>query len=358
MRNREPSRLQELLSTDPGVIILSNLELADYRRLSLTDYSFSLFFKDCLFETKLAYFIKALSQEPDDMKVKQLLENNLNLLDIIFKEVILQSVTVTNVTPLQLVYGAGDTKMCETLAPYFEKKYGGKEAGRAEMQKQISEMKNEHVKFDFAPIVQAISDEKFNNGRDPETNKWILSPHTMAAIKKFREEFDASQPTIIDKGMQFRWETLRDLKDAYVALTAQRNNNTGYYYYRCALLEDAVFAWVFRHIPENDAQHFSQGLAYLQKKPDPQPLMRMKTMRDGRHFYTSLKEESACFLHLDSLCVDIIYGRLAVPQHYRIPCAQPTLIGVLENFCRTKMWNLQKYAGTHNAEPERGCMVV
>ncbi len=308
MPHRESSALQELLLTDPGqTIILQKIDLQDYPRLMQTSYSMFESFKKNHLHCWLAKLAYHLAQEPDDVKVKFILKNNLNLLSFIFNEVRLRSVTVTHVTPLQLVYGAGDNKMCETLIPFFEKKYGGKDAGRAEMQKQINEMKNERVKFDFAPIIEAISNEPFNNGHDPETKKWILSPHTLSAIKKFREDFDASQPTIINKGMHFHWETLHELINAYAAAAAQWN---AHYYYRCTLLEDVALSRVLSHIPENGAQYFNQGIFYLEKNEHnehPEPFGRMKRMRDGHNFYDSLKQDSVDF-SLDSSGVDVIFG--------------------------------------------------
>jgi len=300
VESRQPSELEKFLSTDPGQkIILHSLDITNYYGLSQTDYSMSQFFKRPLLLAKLAHY---LAQAPDDVKVQFILKSNLNLLQVVFKEVVLHSRTVTNVTPLQLVFGARDREMCETLAPFFEELCGSFDAGKNEMERQISEMKNDHKSFDFKPIIQAISNELFNLGQDAETGKWILSPATLAAIKQFREDFDASQPKIIDKGMHFRWETLRELSDAYAKAAIQWQ----YDYKKCALLEDAAIAWVFNYMPENGAQHCNQGLYYLQKN-NPEPFKRMQKTRNEEKFYEALKQPSIDFL-LAGSCIDIIYG--------------------------------------------------
>jgi len=294
-----PSALEKILSTDPGQeIILRNLDVTDYASLKRTNFSLSQFFNKrplSFWMPKLAYY---LAQAPHDNWVQFILKSNPNLLQVVFEKVVLKSCTVFNVTPFQLAYSGKDGEMCKTLFPFFEKKYGSD--ARDEMQKQISEMKNYHQPFDFTPIIQAISNELFNHGRDGETNTWILSKATLTAIETFRKDFDASQPKIIEKGMQFRWETLQELTDAYAEVAKQWR----YDYKKCALLEDAVLAWVLGYLPENGKQHCNQGLFYLQKD-NPEPLNRMQNTRDGRCFDESLKRRSADFL-LDGTCIDVI----------------------------------------------------
>lgn len=302
MKSRQPSPLEELLSSDPGreIILPTLLGVQNLYRLSQTCRSIFQVSKKDLLLAKLAYY---LAQEPDELKVQFIIKSNLNLLQVEFKEVVLPMYTVINVTPLQLVYGAGDGEMCGILALFFAEKYG-EEKGMEEMQRQISEMKNDHKPFDFRPIIQAISNEAFNLGQDATTNKWILNPNTLAAIEKFRKDFDENQLKIIDKGMQFRWETLQELSDAYRDVAATWNNN--HYYLKCALLEDVIFGWVFRYATKNDIQRFNQGLYYLQKE-NPEQFKRMKKTRDGHDFLEALKKPSVDFL-LDSSCVDIICG--------------------------------------------------
>jgi hypothetical protein len=334
VKSRQSSELEKLLSMDPGKdIILHELDVPDYGRLAETSYNMSQFFTklpSSFWLNKLAYY---LAQAPDDVKVQFIIKNNLKLLQIVFKEVVLKSRTVINVTPLQLVYGAGDGEMCGTLTPFFEEMYGSFD-GRNEMQKQISEMKNDHKPFDFNPIIQAISNEFFNLGKDAATGKWILNPATLAAIKIFREDFDASQPKIIDKGMHFRWETLQELNNAYAEAAVQ----WGYDYKKCALLEDAAFAWVLNYVPENGAQACSQGFYYLQKN-NPEPFKRMQKTRDEKNFYEALKQQSAEFL-LDGSCVDIIFGGA---RRRVFGCAGSAK---LQNFCRAKTSNLQNLCGS------------
>jgi hypothetical protein len=96
------------------------------------------------------------------------------------------------------------------------------------MQKQISEIKNVHKPFNFGPIIEVISKELFNLGQDAE-GRYILSPAMLAAIDKFNKEYDENQPKIIDKGMQFRWETLEEFGVAYAAAANEWNNH---YYLR------------------------------------------------------------------------------------------------------------------------------
>jgi len=302
MKARQPSPLENLLGEDPGKNnILSRLDVTDYVRLSRTCYSMSEFFKAPLpiRLIKLPYYI---NQEPNDDKVKFILRNNLSLLNFEFEKVIGETQTFLNVTPLQLAYGAKDDVMCHTLKPLFIELYGSEQAGIDEMQRQISKMKDEHKSFDFNPIIQAISNESFNNGRDPKTNKWILSQATLAAIDQFRKDFDATQPKIVDKGMHFRWETLEELFEHYVRAATQWDYN----YNKCALFEDAAIALVLEYVPENGAQAFNQGLYYLQKDT-PEPYKRAAATRDGQNFRGALKMESADFL-LTGSCVDIIFG--------------------------------------------------
>jgi len=304
MKARQPSPLENLLIKDPGQNnILSRLDVTDYVRLSRTCYSMSEFFKKPLSINSpiaLQYYI---NQEPNDDRVKFILRNNLNLLNVEFKKVIGKTQTFLNVTPLQLAYGAKDDVMCHTLKPLFIQFHGSEKAGIDEMQRQISEMKDEHKPFDFNPIIQAISNESFNNGRDAKTNKLILSEATLAAIDQFRKDFDATQPKIIDKGMHFRWETLEELFEHYVRAAAQWNYN----YNKCSLFEDAAIALVLEYVPENGTQAFNQGLYYLQKD-NPEPYKRAASTRDGHNFRVALKNESVGFI-LTGSCVDIIYGR-------------------------------------------------
>jgi hypothetical protein len=330
-----PSALENFLSTDPGQEILRNhLDMTDHISLKRTSFSLSQFFNKrplSFWIPKLAYY---LAQSPHDNWVQFILKSNPNLLEVVFEKVILKSCTLFNVTPLQLAYSGKDNAMCETLVPFFEERYGIN-ASRKEMQKQISAMKNHHKPFEFTPIIQAISNESFNHGHDAKTNKWLLSPATLAAIQTFRNDFDASQPKTIDKGMQFRWETLQELTDAYVNAAAEWE----YDYKKCALFEDAAYAWILGYLPENGKQQCSQGIYYLQKD-DPEPLRRMQNMRDGQEIDGALKQQSADFF-LDGSCVDIIFGRVVRREPTNFPClsALAAVAEQIRNFCRTKTLN-------------------
>ncbi|MBX3710200.1 MAG: hypothetical protein KIT56_05605 [Gammaproteobacteria bacterium] len=335
MKVRQPSPLENLLVKDPGQNnILHRLDITDYVRLSRTCYSMSEFFKAPLSikTIKLPYYI---NQEPNDNKVKFFLRNNLNLLNVVFKKVIGKTQTFLNVTPLQLAHGARDDVMCNTLKPFFVQLHGSEKAGIDEMQRQISEMKDDHKPFDFNPIIQAISNESFNNGLDAKTSKLILSKATLAAIEQFRKDFDATQPKIIDKGMHFRWETLEELFENYVHAAAQWNHN----YNKCALFEDAAIAWVLGYVPENGAQSFNQGLYYLQKD-NPEPFKRAATTRNGCNFHVALKYESVDFL-LSGSCIDIVYGdrcdRIGWP---------PMAYDSVQDLCRAKTSSLKTYTAS------------
>lgn len=307
------SNLEKALDTDAGQnIIVPLLEAKDYRQLMLINRSRYKLFKDSspdvvLFNRfspsvlthRLVYHFAFV---PDEEKAKATLEQNLDLLKIEFKKIVFPLYTVTNVTLLQLVHGAGDIEMRDqVLKPLFVKLYG-EEKGIEEMQRQIGELKNIHKPFDFGPIIEAISNELFDNGKD-EKGRWNLSPNTLAAIEKFRQDFDNNQPKIIDKAMQFRWETLEEFNKVYSAAAKQWNYDSK----KCALLEDAVQTWVLRYAMENDKQRFNQGVHYLQQA-NPQPFRRLQINRDGASFDVSLSRESIDFV-LSGSCVDIVYGR-------------------------------------------------
>lgn len=348
MKARPPSKLENILDTDPGQIILRSLNETDYRQIRLVNYSLYQFFNSpspTIVLTRLEYHF---AQVPNEEKAEGLLRSrqtpmlqkyNLNLLDIEFEKVVFPLYTVTNVTLLQLVHGAGDIEMRDNvLKPLFIERYGSKEKGIEEMQKQISEMKNFHKGFDFGPILQAISNELFNLGQDA-TDRWILSPAMLAAIEKFNKEYDESQPKAIDKGMQFRWETLQEFSDAYAAAAAQWNNN---YYLKCALSEDVVLSRILCYATKNDKQRFNQGLYHLQKD-NKELFKRMQKTRDGHDFDAALKKPSLDFV-LDSSCLDIVYG-----CSFSLARLGADYFGSLQNFCRTKTSSLPNLCShTHN----------
>lgn len=307
VKTRKLSNLEKVLDTDVGQnTILSFLDTKDYHQLMLVNRRHQ-FFNKLSPSVLLPRLIYHFAQVPDEAKANFMFRRNpkLNLLNVEITKVEFPSYIVTNVTLLQLVHGAGDIEMRDrVLKPLFEEQYG-KEKGIEEMKRQIGEMKNVHKPFDFWPIIQAISNESFNNGKD-EQGRWILSVNTLAAIEKFRKDFDDNQPKVIDKAMQFRWQTLQDFNDAYDSAAAYWHYN----YYKCALIEDAVQAWVLRYATQNDKQRFNQGVYYLQRK-DPEPFYRSQTNRSGYSFDDSLLRPSVDFV-LNGSCVDIVLGETRV----------------------------------------------
>lgn len=268
-------------------------------------------FKSYVFtpEARLAHYIVV---EPNDIKVREILDEHPELVQTKIKKVIDKSErTIINATPLQLAYYAGDERMCETIKPFIEKACGSEDAGREEMRRQIKEKETkeseennkqikEHLAGILATVIQAISNEQFNR-RDPKTNKFILSDATLKAIAEFKEAFDATQPKVIDKGMHFRLETLQEVCEAYADAARQQWN---YAYNKCALFEDGVLAHVLTYVPANIAQEFNQGLYYRQDRNEE--FIRANKTRDGRHFYRYLRGGSDDF-HLSGRRVDIIY---------------------------------------------------
>lgn len=339
------SELDKLLWHDVGQVILPKLYVADYVSLQRVNSSLYGLFKRKLppncWLPQLAY---SLAQVPHDGKVRFILQNNLDLLDVVFKEVKLQSRTVTNVTPLQLAYGAYDDVMCATLAPFFKLKYGSLEAGNAEMQRQISELGNIHQEFDFQPIIQAITNEPFNHGYDA-VGRWLLSPTTVAVIDQFRKDFAKTQPMIINTGIQFRLETLQALFDAYAESISQWEHD----YYKCALLEDAAIAWVLNYLPENIAQSFNQGLWHFQNT-NPETFKRMEKTRDGKCFFETLKQQSGLF-PLEGACVNIIGGGV---RHSMSSGLEPfEMSNLLHDFFQSKTSNLQTLCDPVGVYPNR-----
>ncbi len=218
---------------------------------------------------------------------------------------------IVGMTPLQAAYCEGDDEMCLMLEQYFEAVCGSVDAGREEIRKQLEEKFGEEKDEDkeskevrknrLATIVQVITNEQFNNGRDAATNKWVLSEAAQIAIATFIEEFIASQPKVIESGRRFRLEILQEVCEAYLQAARQWN----YDYKKCALYEDAVFPIVLEYAATNDKQRFAQGLYYLQDKGEK--FKRSSTTRDGHNFNQLLRADSCDFL-LSGSCVDIIFG--------------------------------------------------
>jgi hypothetical protein len=267
-------------------------------------------FQSELNTAKLAHYIIV---EPNPTEVKKLINAYPELLMANIKEVEVRGRKIRNNTPFQLAYGAGDDDMCLVLKKGMVHHLGSEEAATNEIRKQVSEKFKEdeasdtliknHLATLLAPVIQAITAERFDNDRNAD-GKLILSDATLTAINTFREDFDKTQPKIIDQGMHFRSNTLQEIYDAY----AQAAGQGGYDYYQCALFEDGVLSSVLSYVPENDAQRFSQGLYYLQKD-QPEVFARRQTLRGdpNNNFYRILRSSSRDFF-LSGSCIDMVVG--------------------------------------------------
>lgn len=263
--------------------------------------------------------------EPNENKVTAMLNLEPTLVNAMIKEVIDNSgrILLDNKI-LQLAFGAGNYAMCLAIKPFFIGVYGSEKAGIQEMKRQRNEKFAENKKEDdkadeqaeahlaviLKPAIKAITDEKFNSGRDAD-NKLILSAVTLLAIDTFRKEFAKSQPKRIKKGMHFRDNTLQEIYNAYVKSAAKWD----YDYNRCALFEDGILSCVLLCVPANDAQKFSWGLHYLQCTKEKYP--RSFVLRDGKNnFYRVCAAASIDFSILGS-CIDILLGTHVRPTSGR-----------------------------------------
>lgn len=336
MKGRQSAEIEKLesesfLLTEPATEVLPWLELRDLGRLGLT----CTFFQKPLLMARAAHFVIV---EPSESEVAKTLEVNPELVLTKIKRVTDKSKrTMINSTLLQMAYGARDYAMCDVLKPYFVRACGSEEAAKQEIRRQIKEKFDEenkeknaeneiriknHIAALLATVIQAITNEQFNHGQDTN-GKWILDESTKLAIEKFRNEFAASQPKIIKKGMHFRLETLKEVCEAHTQATHQWS----YHYLKSALLEDAVLSFVLRYVPTNDAQRFNQGLGYFQDEGGAEEkryfsreeFMRANTTRDGHDFYLALCKSSIDF-PLEGSCVAIKLGRVT-QQHDVSHCA-------------------------------------
>lgn len=342
MKDRTIHNLENTLENDAGKsTLLSFLGSADYRSLMVLNKSKYNFFKsfpeNVVFYNRLTpsvlthRLVYHFAFVPNEDKAKAALEKNLDFLKFEFKKIVFPRYTVTNVTLFQLVYGAGDIEMCErVLKPLFLKHYG-EEDGIKEMRRQIDELDIVHEPFDFEPIIQAISHELFDNSNPRNKDgRWLLNPKTLEAIEKFRHDFDNNQPKIINKAMQFSWETLAKLDEAREDCRIQPYDN------RKLLFDDAIQAWVFRYLMENDKQRFNQGLSDL-LKPNPKSFQRLQKNHSGLSFDASLSQDSNHF-ELNGCCVDFLLG-LSRMTGRRLPLAKITL----EDFCLEKLSSLENF---------------
>ena len=356
-RDAEPSVVKCLLNnpTLARDLLSPHLDVDNLSRSARTCRGSNTMFKPLLPISRAAHYVVV---KPSVVEVKKILDtltpDSLKIfLQRKIKNVLGQSrVTYVNMTLLQLAYSAGDDEMCLVLETYFKRAFGSQEAAREEIRKQLNEkfaegseeekrqreaheleIKN-HVQGLLATVIQAITHERFDHGRDAN-NKLILSPATLDAITTFRKGLDALQPTLIDKGMHFRYNTLQEVYDAY----AQAATQWRYDYNRCALFEDGVVVSALLNVPENDAQKFSQGLYYLQQA-QPEPFARnLKLRGSASNFYDFLRQGSADFSGLSGSCVDISFGgrraRRAGRGTGRVRLAY-------QNLCRTKTSNLDR----------------
>jgi hypothetical protein len=313
-------------------VILSEMDIGDCLQLSRSCRAAHQFFQapsPLPRVLQLSKLVHHIVHQPHDGKVQFILNANLELLKVVFPKTIRGPQTLVDVTALQLAFGTGDGVMCQTLKPFFVKLYGSEEAAIIEMKKQINEMTINTKVFDFSSIYSAIAAEQFNQGRDTETGKWILSPLTLTAIQQFRKGFDTHQANLVsNKGLHFEWKTLWAASSFLMGIASRVGDSDK----RCKLFADAVLAYVFGHLPQNAAQYFNQGLYYLQKE-NPAPFMRMPKTQDGHDFYDLLKQPSLDFM-LDGRCVDIIFGQQIKTLQSHMPVKK--MHERIEAFCKTK----------------------
>jgi len=362
-RDAEPSVVKCLLN-NPGFardLLSPHLDVDNFSRSARTCRGSNTMFKPLLPISRAAHYVIV---KPSVVEIKKILDKlDLDSLKTFLQKevnnVLGQSrITYVNMTLLQLAYSAGDDEMCLVLEPYFERAFGSQEAAREEIRKQLNEKFAEGSEVEkaqreareleiknqlqglLATVIQAITNEKFNHGRDA-AKKLILSPATLDAITTFRKALDALQPKIIDKGMHFRYNTLQEIYDTYAQAAAQ----WGYDYNRCALFEDGVVVAALLNVPENDAQKFSQGLYYLQNNPTEACGRSLKLRDTETNFYDSLRLASVDFSGLSGSCVDIICGGVGRARSVRARLAGPARVQAAQILFRTKTSNLQSLRG-------------
>lgn len=321
------------------------------RTLFMTSKRFSFFGEEL--EKRASNQLGKYIEDADIVKVEAMVKANPRLL-LRPIEAIVNPETgqiIEEMTPLQAAYCEGDDGMCLMLEKYFELACGSVEAGRDKIRKQINEKFGEGKDEDkesegvrknrLAAIIQAITKEQFNNGRDAD-KKWILSEATQMDIATFIEEFIASQPKVIKSGRRFRLEILQEVCEAYIEAARLWN----YDYKKCALFEDASVTVVLGYAAVNDAQRFSQGLYYLQERGEE--FKRRSTTRDGHNFYQALRGKSSVFSSLSGSCVDI------VPLRSHRARASPGGRARLQNLCRAKTSNLENLCSHANERKRLG----
>lgn len=266
---------------------------------------------------KLAYHVVV---KPNENQMIVMLNRQPTLVNELIKQVVVgendfKRILLNN-TIFQLAFGAGDHDMCLAMRPFFVKVYGSEQAAIQEMDRQRNEKfaedkeedkrKDKQAEVDLEalikPVIEAITDEGFNSGRDV-IRKLKLSTATLSAINTFRTKFADSQPKIIERGLHFRDNTLPETFGFYTEAAKLWEYN----YNKCALFMDGILSWVLLYVPRNVSQKFSQGLYYLQKYK-AEKFTRQETLRNNiDNFYQSALGPSFDF-SLDGCCIDILFG--------------------------------------------------
>ena len=319
------SLVHDLLSSD--LLVRELVPWLDHRsrarldRINRCQHNLFSGFAEVLLLPKLAHYLVV---EPNPDKVIAMIRANPQLLQSKIKEVRVNGISIRGYTPFQLAYGACDVNakeneggLCEALEEELARHLGSKEAASAEIQRQIEEKKlnvvdkakDTEIKNTLATalrdVIQAISHEQFNLGRDAD-NKWILNPATLTAIGTFRVALAELQPKVVEEGMHFRSITIQETWDAYAQAAA---TTWGYNHCKCALFADGALSSVLLScLPVNDKQRlFGQGYYYLYED-GKEPFARRMTLRGANiNFDDCLRGPSLDFAGLSGSYVDIIF---------------------------------------------------
>ena len=208
----------------PESELLPHFHLRSLIQLTRTNHGIHGLFKErrlreVLMDALMAHLADIIVNKPTNENIdelKKILSVYPELLTRKIKKVIYQQTgqAYLNYSLLQLAFAEGDDDLChDVLKPCFERAFGHVDAAREEIRKQLNEKfpagneeKNQRRAAEdlsiknllaslLAAVIQAITNEQFNLGKDAE-NKWILSPITLAAIATFRS---IGYPTEDDK---------------------------------------------------------------------------------------------------------------------------------------------------------------
>lgn len=359
------SQLEDLLHMDPPGL-RPKLGVRELSRLARTCRGLRDLFHAPLLIARAAHYVIVDPTHANKNKVIDILDADPALVVTVINQVTSNTgLIIKNKTLFQLAYGAGDDDYCQAMKPAFVKHCGSEAAAIKEMERQrneILESEEEHQKKEgenaaylqllLQPVIAAISAEQFNLGKDAN-QKLLLSPATLAAIDTFRNELK-NWMLKIEKGLHFRYNTLREVYNTYAVIALQWN----YEYNTCALFEDGVLSSILSYVPVNDAQKFSQGLYYLQEKNEP--CRRSLALRHvfpygGKNFYDALREPSSNFA-LSGALVDIMFGIVNVLP---ASCSQETEFD--REFCKTyvkqKYQTCRAYAATER-QPKQSRPVI